>query len=125
MGILYTIIIGFVVGIVARFILPGRQPMGWIMTTVLGIVGALLAGFAGRALGWYADGSAAVALPDGAEPIKFTSQTRVSGLQIGDRSLVKGAVDAVLKRLGNVPNADALRSISDEISRGGATPLAG
>ena len=72
-------------------------------------------------------------MPAGAEPIKFTSQTRVSGLQIGDRSLVKGAVDAVLRRLGNVggagnatdvPNADALRSISDDIARSGGTPLA-
>ena len=64
------------------------------------------------------------ALPEGAEPIKFTSQTRVSGLRIGDRALVKGAVDAVLKRLGEVPGADELRSISDGIARQGATPLA-
>ncbi|MBP2277745.1 MULTISPECIES: potassium-transporting ATPase subunit KdpB [Sphingomonas] len=71
-----------------------------------------------------ADGSAAVAMPEGAEEIKFTSQTRVSGLQIGDRALVKGAVDAILKRLPTAPNADALRKISDEIARGGATPLA-
>ena len=70
------------------------------------------------------DGSAAVAIPAGAEEIKFTSQTRVSGLQIGDRSLVKGAVDAILKRLPDAPNADALRKIADEIARGGATPLA-
>ena len=70
------------------------------------------------------DGTAAVAVPDGAEEIKFTSQTRVSGLQIGDRALVKGAVDAVLKRLPDAPNADALRKIADEIARGGATPLA-
>ncbi|MCP4029164.1 MAG: HAD-IC family P-type ATPase, partial [Sphingomonas sp.] len=71
-----------------------------------------------------ADGAAAIAMPEGAEEIKFTSQTRVSGLQIGDRALVKGAVDAILMRLGNVPNADTLRKISDEIARGGATPLA-
>ena len=70
------------------------------------------------------DGSAAVSMPAGAEEIKFTSQTRVSGLQIGDRSLVKGAVDAILKRLPDAPNADALRKIADEIARGGATPLA-
>ena len=70
------------------------------------------------------DGTAALAVPDGAEEIKFTSQTRVSGLQIGDRALVKGAVDAVLKRLPEAPNADALRKIADEIARGGATPLA-
>ncbi|CAN5365422.1 potassium-transporting ATPase subunit KdpB [soil metagenome] len=66
-------------------------------------------------------------MPAGAEPIKFTSQTRVSGLQIGDRSLVKGAVDAVLKRLGNSVDpaaAGALRDISDAIARSGGTPLA-
>jgi K+-transporting ATPase ATPase B chain len=67
------------------------------------------------------------AMPIGAEPIKFTSQTRVSGLQIGDRALVKGAVDAVLKRLGKSVDpaaAAALRVISDEVARSGATPLA-
>ena len=64
------------------------------------------------------------AAPAGAEEIKFTSQTRVSGLQIGDRSLVKGAVDAILKRLPDAPNADALRKIADDIARSGATPLA-
>ena len=64
------------------------------------------------------------ALPVGAEPIKFTSQTRVSGLQIGDRSLVKGAVDAVLRRLPDAANADALKAISDDIARTGGTPLA-
>ena len=63
-------------------------------------------------------------MPAGAIPIAFTSQTRVSGLQIGDRHLVKGAVDAILKRLGNVPNAEALRAISDDIARSGGTPLA-
>jgi K+-transporting ATPase ATPase B chain len=67
------------------------------------------------------------AMPAGAEPIKFTSQTRVSGLQIGDRALVKGAVDAVLKRLGsNVDPVAAieLRKTSEEVARSGATPLA-
>ncbi|WP_421853591.1 potassium-transporting ATPase subunit KdpB [Novosphingobium sp.] len=67
------------------------------------------------------------AMPVGAEPIKFTSQTRVSGLQIGERSLVKGAVDAVLRRLaGRVDPAAAaaLTLISDEIARSGGTPLA-
>ena len=63
-------------------------------------------------------------LPEGAEPIAFTSQTRVSGLKIGDRELVKGAVDAILKRIGNVDGADELRTISDGIARQGGTPLA-
>ncbi len=67
------------------------------------------------------------AMPAHAEPIKFTSQTRVSGLQIGERSLVKGAVDAVLRRLGDSVDpaaAAALTQISDEIARAGGTPLA-
>ncbi len=67
------------------------------------------------------------AMPVGAEPIKFTSQTRVSGVRIGERELVKGAVDAVLKRLGasvDPVQAEALRKISDAIARAGATPLA-
>ena len=64
------------------------------------------------------------AMPSDAVPIAFTSQTRVSGLQIGERSLVKGAVDAVLKRLPGAANADALRTIADEIARTGGTPLA-
>jgi potassium-transporting ATPase ATP-binding subunit len=63
-------------------------------------------------------------MPSDASPIAFTSQTRVSGLQIGDRSLVKGAVDAVIRRLGDVPDIDALKSIADEIARSGGTPLA-
>ena len=53
MGILWTAIVGFLVGLVARAVLPGNQAMGLIMTTLLGIGGALLAGFAGQALGWY------------------------------------------------------------------------
>lgn len=64
------------------------------------------------------------AMPANAEPIAFTSQTRVSGLKIGNRQLVKGAVDAVLKRLPKNANAPDLRAISDEIARTGGTPLA-
>lgn len=64
------------------------------------------------------------ALPANAVPIAFTSQTRVSGLQIGQRALVKGAVDAVLKRLPAASNADGLKTIADDIARTGGTPLA-
>ena len=53
MGLLWTIIIGFLVGLAARAILPGRQVMGIIMTTLLGIAGSLLAGYAGQMLGYY------------------------------------------------------------------------
>ena len=59
MGILITIIVGFIVGLIARAIMPGNQPMGIIMTTILGIVGALLAGYGGAALGLYAEGTPA------------------------------------------------------------------
>ncbi|MCO5792097.1 MAG: potassium-transporting ATPase subunit KdpB [Blastomonas sp.] len=67
------------------------------------------------------------AMPDSAEPIAFTSQTRVSGLLIGERSLVKGAVDAVLRRLGDTVDptaAAALRVAAESIARAGGTPLA-
>jgi uncharacterized membrane protein YeaQ/YmgE (transglycosylase-associated protein family) len=53
MGLLWTIIIGFLVGLIARAVLPGRQVMGIIMTTLLGIGGSLLAGYAGQLLGYY------------------------------------------------------------------------
>ena len=56
MGIISTIIVGFIVGLIARALLPGKQAMGFILTTILGIVGAVLAGYIGQALGWYTVG---------------------------------------------------------------------
>ena len=54
MGILWTIIIGFVAGVVAKFIMPGdNEPSGFILTTILGIGGAFIATWIGQALGWY------------------------------------------------------------------------
>ncbi len=53
MGIIGTIVIGFIVGVVARFIYPGKQAMSWLWTIVLGIGGALIAGWGGQALGLY------------------------------------------------------------------------
>jgi len=54
MSIIWTIIIGFVAGIIAKLIMPGRnEPSGFIMTTLLGIVGAFVATWLGQALGWY------------------------------------------------------------------------
>ena len=64
------------------------------------------------------------AMPAGAEPIAFTSQTRVSGLQIGDRAIVKGAIESVIKRVGEIGGARDIRAIADEIARAGGTPLA-
>jgi len=59
MDIIIMIIVGFIVGLIARAIMPGDQPMGIILTTILGIVGAIVAGFLGRTLGWYAPGEPA------------------------------------------------------------------
>ncbi len=60
MSIIWTIIIGFVAGIIAKFMTPGRnEPSGFILTTILGIVGAFLATWLGQALGWYRAGEGA------------------------------------------------------------------
>jgi len=60
MSILWTIIIGFIAGVVAKFIMPGpNEPSGFILTTILGIVGAFVATFLGQALGWYRPGEGA------------------------------------------------------------------
>jgi len=59
MHYVWMAIVGFVVGLIARAVLPGDQKLGIIMTAVLGIVGALAAGFAGQALGWYQAGEPA------------------------------------------------------------------
>ena len=59
MGIVWTIVVGFVVGLVARAILPGTQSLGFILTTVLGVAGSFVAGYAGQALGWYQAGHGA------------------------------------------------------------------
>ncbi len=60
MGIIWTIIIGFVAGLIAKLVTPGdNEPSGFIMTTILGIVGAFLATFLGQTLGWYSAGEGA------------------------------------------------------------------
>ena len=60
MGIISTIIFGLVIGIIAKFLMPGKnEPSGFILTAILGIVGAMLASYGGQALGWYRDGEAA------------------------------------------------------------------
>lgn len=61
MGIIWTIIIGFIAGVIAKFIMPGsNEPSGFILTTILGIVGAFTASYLGQALGWYSPGEGAV-----------------------------------------------------------------
>ena len=59
MGIIGTLFVGLIVGALARFVLPGDQKMGWILTCVLGIAGSVAAGFVGQAMGWYAAGQGA------------------------------------------------------------------
>lgn len=54
MGIIWTIIIGFIAGVIAKLITPGsNEPSGFILTTILGIVGAFLATYLGQGIGWY------------------------------------------------------------------------
>ena len=60
MSILWTIIIGFIAGIIAKLITPGRnEPSGFILTTILGIIGAFVATYLGQAIGWYRAGEGA------------------------------------------------------------------
>lgn len=61
MEFLTMLLIGLLVGIVAKFLMPGKDPGGIIMTILLGIAGSLVAGYIGRAAGWYAPG----------EPVSF------------------------------------------------------
>jgi len=56
MGFIWMLIIGLVVGAIAKFLMPGKDPGGFLITMLIGIVGALIAGFLGRALGWYNEG---------------------------------------------------------------------
>ena len=59
MWLLAWILFGLVVGVVARFVMPGRDPAGVIGTIVIGVVGALIGGFLGRLAGWYTEGEPA------------------------------------------------------------------
>lgn len=59
MGIISMIIVGFIVGLIARAIMPGEQKFGIILTIILGIVGSLVAGYLGSAIGWYEPGEGA------------------------------------------------------------------
>jgi uncharacterized membrane protein YeaQ/YmgE (transglycosylase-associated protein family) len=61
MGIIWTIVIGLFAGIVAKFLVPGstHEPKGFVLTTILGIVGAIVATYLGQAVGWYQPGQGA------------------------------------------------------------------
>ncbi|AUT62013.1 GlsB/YeaQ/YmgE family stress response membrane protein [Paraburkholderia terrae] len=59
LSLIGTIVVGLIVGLIARALKPGDDSMGWIMTIIIGIAGSLIAGYVGRALGWYQPGQAA------------------------------------------------------------------
>ncbi|HZI28817.1 MAG TPA: GlsB/YeaQ/YmgE family stress response membrane protein [Gemmatimonadaceae bacterium] len=59
MGLIWMCLIGLLAGALAKWIMPGPDRGGWVMTMLLGIVGAVLAGFLGRAVGWYEPGEGA------------------------------------------------------------------
>jgi uncharacterized membrane protein YeaQ/YmgE (transglycosylase-associated protein family) len=59
MSLLVTLIVGLIVGALARWVMPGDQRMGWILTCLLGVAGSFIAGFVGQQLGWYQEGEAA------------------------------------------------------------------
>jgi uncharacterized membrane protein YeaQ/YmgE (transglycosylase-associated protein family) len=59
MAILSWIVFGLVIGIIAKLLMPGRDPGGFIITILLGIAGALVGGFVGRAMGFYSTGQSA------------------------------------------------------------------
>ena len=59
MGILWTIVLGFVIGVLAKILHPGKENMGFIATILLGVLGSFLAGIIGQALGWYQAGEGA------------------------------------------------------------------
>jgi uncharacterized membrane protein YeaQ/YmgE (transglycosylase-associated protein family) len=59
MSFLWMLLVGLVVGALAKLVMPGRDPGGIIVTMLLGVAGALVAGFLGRSVGWYGEGEAA------------------------------------------------------------------
>jgi uncharacterized membrane protein YeaQ/YmgE (transglycosylase-associated protein family) len=59
LSIIWTAIIGLVIGAVAKLLMPGKDPGGWIITMLLGLAGSFLAGYLGRMIGWYQEGQPA------------------------------------------------------------------
>jgi uncharacterized membrane protein YeaQ/YmgE (transglycosylase-associated protein family) len=59
MGIIWTLLIGLVIGAVAKFLMPGKDPGGITVTSLIGVAGSFIATYAGRALGWYHEGQSA------------------------------------------------------------------
>jgi uncharacterized membrane protein YeaQ/YmgE (transglycosylase-associated protein family) len=87
MGILWIVIIGFVAGLIARYLAPGpNSPSGFILTTILGIVGAFIATFIGQAIGWYGpnQGAGLIASVVGAVVVLFIWNRLVAMRKIPD-----------------------------------------
>jgi len=83
MNWLWVILIGLIVGALAKLLTPGRDPGGFIVTTLLGIGGSLVATVLGRALGWYQDGSPQDSLCRSLAPCYYWSSiTRCDGVQL-------------------------------------------
>src|ERR1700704_5884459 len=79
MAILWTIVIGFVAGIIAKLLHPGpNEPKGFILTTILGIVGAFVATYLGQAVGWYHAGDGAGFIGGIVGAVSFSSSTALS-----------------------------------------------
>ena len=106
MNILWIIVIGFVAGLIARFLAPGpNNPQGFILTTILGIVGAFLATFIGQTIGWYRldQGAGLIGAVVGAVVVLF----------IWHRLVVRGVIQARDRAAGC---SSAAASASDPIS---------
>ncbi len=58
-SLIWTALIGLIIGAVAKFLMPGKDPGGWIVTMLLGLAGSFIAGYLGRVLGWYKEGQSA------------------------------------------------------------------
>ena len=59
MHLIWTVLIGFIAGLLARAVMPGANPLGFFLTAALGIVGSIIATYAGQAMGWYRAGEGA------------------------------------------------------------------
>jgi uncharacterized membrane protein YeaQ/YmgE (transglycosylase-associated protein family) len=84
-GLIGTIVIGFIIGVIAKFVHPGKENMGFILTTVLGIAGAMLASFVGQFIGFYRVGEVAgfIGAVVGAVVI-LVIYGKVAGRSVGD-----------------------------------------
>lgn len=80
MTFIWMLLIGLVVGAIAKFLTPGRDPSGCLVTMVLGVVGSMLAGFIGRSAGWYAEG----------EPVGFIASVAGAVLILLVFRMIKG-----------------------------------